>query len=107
MAGIVQLRDYVSLARLIAFSMNRNVSVLNAGGIKKVANDDAQSIDAVAVCRGSVGKIKLSEDALAIEVAVGIQSMGPFCEDVISIALRTCWRWKLAGLLLHQMIWGP
>jgi hypothetical protein len=46
--------------------MHRNVSVLNACGIKKIANDDAESIDAVAVCRGGAGKIKLSEDALAI-----------------------------------------
>ncbi len=46
--------------------------MLDAGGIKKVADDDAQSIDAVAVCRGGAGKIKLSEDALAVEEAVEV-----------------------------------
>ena len=50
--------------------MHRDVSVLDAGGIKKVADDDAHRIDAVAVCRGGAGKIKLSEDALAVEEAV-------------------------------------
>lgn len=52
--------------------MQCNVSVLDVGGIKKVADDDTQSVDAIAVGGTGARKIKLSEDAMAIKVAVEV-----------------------------------
>ena len=57
--------------RVIAL-LHCNVSVLDAGGIKKVADHDPHRIDTVPVSRCSAGKIKLSEDALAVEEAVEV-----------------------------------